>query len=353
MPTSNDGTSLESEQDIVTAFEKLFEDKEDAEKLSNDKESDEGKPEADEAEENEEASDDEANDETTDAEEPSEDDEGNEGETEDEDAKKITKKYADDEGTYVKVKVGDEEHEVPVKELKRLFGQEASLTKKSQEVAAKTKAAEDNSAKALAALDVMVKRAQEASKPYREINWAGLMKDPNVSAEVVQALQAEAKAAIDNETFLTGQMDQFMGSIRQQQAETQRTAAAEAIKALTTEGNPSYIKGWNNDLYNGLREFAVAQGLNRDMVNQLTDPAAFKMLHMAMQFHKGSQKVVTQKVNKSPKKIVKSSTSSSPPTKAGNQLVKRKDVLAKQKKAGGNLNSTIDAFEALLAGHDD
>jgi hypothetical protein len=353
MPIS-DGTTLESEQDIVSAFEELFKDK-DAETPS-EEESDEGKPEAKEAEENEEASDDEANDETEDAEdEPSEDDEGDEGETEDDDAdaKKITKKYADDEGTYVKVKVGDEEHEVPVKDLKRLFGQEASLTKKSQEVAAKAQLAEANSAKALTALDVMVKRAQEAAKPYREINWAGLMKDPNVSAEVVQALQAEAKAALDNETFLTGQMDAFMQHIRQQQAETQRTAAAEAIKSLTTEGSPNYVKGWNNDLYNGIREFAVSQGLSRDMVNQLTDPAAFKMLHMAMQFHKGSQKVVTKKVNKSPKKIVKSSTSSAAPSKAGTQLVKRKDALAKQKKAGGNMASTVDAFEALLNAHGD
>src|SRR5262249_30177638 len=141
------------------------------------------------------------------AETPSEGDESDEGETEE---TKAEKKYADDEGTYVKVKVGEEEHEVAVKDLKRLFGQEASLTKKSQQVAEQTKAAELSQAKSLAALDVMVKRAQEAANPYRNIQWAALMKDPNIAGEDVQALQEAAKAAFENETFLTGQLDGFM-----------------------------------------------------------------------------------------------------------------------------------------------
>jgi hypothetical protein len=45
-------------------------------------------------------------------------------------------------------------------------------------------------------------------------------------------------------------------------------------------------------------------------VNTLTDPAAIKMMHMAMLYAKGASKVVTtQKVNKTPKKIVKTSNS--------------------------------------------
>jgi hypothetical protein len=349
MPIDTDGT-LETDNEVISAFEELFKD---AEEPSKKKESDdEGASKADKAEETEEASDDEAKDETEDGESSSEDDEGDEGETESEDEEKpASKKYADDEGTYVKVKVGDEEHEVAVKDLKRLFGQEASLTKKSQEVAAKTKVAEENSAKALATLDIMVKRAQEASKPYRDLNWAGLMKDPNVSAEMLSALQADAKAAMDNETFLTSQLDGLMKHVREQQATTHREAATAAIKSLTTEGSPNYIKGWNNDLYNNIREFAVTQGMDGGIVNALTDPSAFKLLHMAMQFHKGSKKVVTtEKVNKSPKKIVKSSTSASAPDTKATQLIKRKEATAKQKKAGGNMASTVDAFEALMGG---
>lgn len=167
MPIDTDGT-LETEDQVIAAFEELFKDKEDAETPSPPKSDAEDKP-------TEDNSDDEANDETKDAETPSEDDESDEDATEEEstdedDSETEKKKYTDDDDTYTKIKVGDEEHEVSVKELKRLWGQEKALTQKSQEVAKQTKKAEEDTARALAALDVMVKRAQEASKPYREMN---------------------------------------------------------------------------------------------------------------------------------------------------------------------------------------
>src|SRR5262249_47659052 len=61
-----------------------------------------------------------------------------EGETE----KAPKRKYAE-EDAYAKVKVGDQELEVSVKDLKRLHGQEAALTRRSQEVAAERKATQD------------------------------------------------------------------------------------------------------------------------------------------------------------------------------------------------------------------
>jgi hypothetical protein len=327
----------------VNAFLKLL----DAEKPS-DEEHKEGETEEAKASEDTEATTeaDENNSETEDAETSSEDAEETEGETEE--TKATEKKYADDEGTYVKVKVGEEEHEVAVKDLKRLFGQEASLTKKSQEVAERTKAAEQSQAKSLAALDVMVKRAQEAANPYRNVNWAALMKDPNVSAEDVGALQEAARAAFENETFLTSQLDGFMQEVQSQQQATQAEAAKACIKALTDEASPTYIKGWDQKLYNDMREFAVSVGANKDMVNSLADPAAFKLIHMAMQFHKGQQKVVTQKVNKAPKKIVKSSTVSAPPSQDTNRAVGRQKAVANLKKAGGSMEAAQDAFMSLF-----
>jgi hypothetical protein len=337
--------TFETEDDTANAFLKLLDAETPSESDEKRKPASEETPEEDE--EDEAPNDDEAEGETEDAEEePSEDDEGNEDETEE---KPAQKKYADDDDTYVKVKVNDEEHEVPVKDLKRLWGQEASLTKKSQEVAAQSKKADEAQARSVAALDVLVKRAAEAANPYRQINWAGLMKDPNVSADEVAALQEAAKAAFDNETFLTGQLDNFMQAVVAQQRDAAAKQAADCIKALTDDKSPTYIKGWNQTLYNDIRQFAVTQGVSKDLVNALNDPGAFKILHMAMQFNAGSKKVVTTKpVNKSPKKIVKSSTASTTPTKGTTKAVARKEALAKQKRAGGNMESTANAFAALF-----
>lgn len=361
--STDTNVSLDNEHDIANAFEQFWKEQDalDAEagKTPSDK-SDEGKKKT-EAPKEDEVDDDETNptddDEgaTEDDENPSEDDDENaETETDeqgDDEPGDKKKKFTEDDEVYTKVKVGDQEHEVSVKELKRLYGQEKALTQKSQEVATKAKEAETNTAKALAALDIMAKRAAEAAKPYKEINWAALMKDPNVSAEDVAALQATARSVIENETFLTGQLDGLMQHISTQQATAHKEAAAAAVKALSTEGSPHYVKGWNNTLYNELRTFAVSQGFDQNVINQLTDPAAFKMLNMAMQFHKGSKKVVvTKAVNKSPKKIVKSSTVSGAPDKKTSSLVTRKDAVRKQAKAGGNMDATIDAFAAILGG---
>jgi hypothetical protein len=341
MPIDHDGT-FETEDDTANAFLKLW----DAEEPS-EEERKEGETEANKAEDTEdETTANENEGDTEDGESSSEDADETEGEAEETKAKK----YADDEGTYVKVKVGEEEHEVAVKDLKRLFGQEASLTKKSQEVAERTKAAEYAQAKSLAALDVMVKRAQEAANPYRNVNWAALMKDPNIAAEDVTALQEAAKSAFENETFLTGQLDHFMHEVQAQQVAAQAQAAQACIKALTDEQSPTHIKGWDQKLYNDMRSFAVSMGANQQMVDNLVDPAAFKLIHMAMQFHKGAQKVVTQKVNKAPKKIVKASTTSAPPNKDAGRTIDRNKAVAKMKKAGGSMQSAEEAFLALIGG---
>ena len=170
MPIEHDGT-FDTEDDAANAFLKLW----DAEEPS-DEERKEGETEETNVSEDteDETTADENEGETEDGESSSEDADETEGEAD----KTKAKKYADDEGTYVKVKVGEEEHEVAVKDLKRLFGQEASLTKKSQEVAERTKAAEYAQAKSLAALDVMVKRAQESANPYRNVNWGSLDEGP-------------------------------------------------------------------------------------------------------------------------------------------------------------------------------
>lgn len=337
--------TLETEDDAANAFLKLMDAEEPSGNEDKEGETEANKKKAEDTEADTETDDDDG--ETEDGESSSEDTEESDSEAEETQAEK--KKYADDEGTYVKVKVGEEEHEVAVKDLKRLFGQEASLTKKSQEVAERTKAAEAAQAKSLAALDVMVKRAQETANPYRNVNWASLMKDPSVSAEDVGALQEAARAAFENEQFLTGQLDSFMQEVQQQQAVAQRDAAANCIKALSDEQSPTYIKGWDQKLYNDMRSFAVSMGANQQMVDGLTDPSAFKLIHMAMQFHKGTQKVVTQKVNKAPKKIVKASTSSSPPTQETSKLVGRKQAVANMKKDGGSMQSAEDAFLAMFS----
>jgi hypothetical protein len=336
--------AIDGDENILDAFMTDPEEGDDAdEKQPSDKVKDEenNQPDADDEEASEETPEDETDEDG--------EQEGSEDDKDEDD--KPAKKFADDsDETYVKVKVGDEEQEVKVSDLKRLWGQEASLTRKSQEVAEVRKAVEADQAKNIAAYDIMLKRSTERANQYRELPWTQLLKDPNVPADQLQALQAEAQKAYEDETFLKNELDGFMQKVSANQLAARQTAARDCLKAINTADSPHHIKGWNEALYNDIRSFATEQGLDKEMVNNLTDPGAFKILHMAMQFKRGSTKVVTQKVNKTPTKIVKNSASA-PAARQSAKTVTVKQASSKAIKSGSQ-DDAINAFEAMFSGDD-
>ena len=293
-----------------------------------------------------EASDDEASEETPEDEDASDEDGEGQDDEQDEDEKRAEKKYADSDDVYTKVKVGDEEHEVSIKDLKRLYGQEASLTRKSQEVAEERKVIEAKRAENIAAYDIMTKRATERADQYRALPWVALQKDPNVPADQLEQLVQEARKAIEEETFLKSEMGTFMQKVQEETTVARRTAAQDALKQITNPESPAHIKGWNDALYNDIRQFGVQMGIPTDTVNELTDAGAIKIMHMAMQFHKGASKVVvTKKVDKTPRKIVKNSASS-PASRGTTKQVTVKTAMTKAKQSG-SMQDAADAFFAL------
>lgn len=319
---------------------------EDGDDASEEKPSKKEAPAADEEHDGADEGDEEAPEETP--EDETSDDEGDE-DTEDDEGKdeEKSKKFADDDDTYVKVKEGDVEHEVSVKDLKRLWGQEAALTRKSQEVAAERKAIDEKRAANIAAYDVLLKKVTERADKYRALPWAALMKDQNVPAEQLQALQAEAQEAVQEETFLKTELGNFMQAVAKEQAEAQRKAAQECVKALNNPESKSHIKGWNDAVYNDIRKFATDEiGISAETVNGITDAGAIKVLHMAMQFARGKTKVVTKKVNKTPTKIVKS-TAAAPAARGSAAQATAKSAVKKAVKSG-SMEDAAHAFEALM-----
>ncbi len=261
------------------------------------------------------------------------------------------KKYVDDDGHFVKIKVGEEEKEVAVKDLKRLFGQEAALTNKSQEVANARKAAEADAQKYATSLNVLLKRASEKAEPYRNIDWLAVSKDTSISQEAASALLAEAQRALDDEAFLGQSLNTFMNEVNAKKSADRVESAKACVKALTTAPtdtapNATYIKDWNPKTYEDVRAFGVEMGIPQDAVNTLTDPVAIKIMHMAMLFKKGASKVVTTTVNKTPKKIVK--TSSSPAARTS-KVSADTDKAFKALKRSGSVDAAGDAFLASFA----
>lgn len=265
-----------------------------------------------------------------------------EEETEDKADDTPKRKYAEDDDVYVKVKVGDEEQEFSVKDLKRLAGQEAALTRRSQETAELRKVADAEQAKALAVLQVMTKRAQDKAEPYKKIDF--LQAAQHLNPQELEALRSEAVRFLDEEKFMLQETGNFMKALNEKNTANTRAAAKACVDALKDQAGPHYIEGWSDKVYDELRAFAVNQGVDRSIVDQLVDPAAIKLLHFANAYMKGQSKVTTTKVNKTAKKIVKTTKVVEPP--------RPEDASDKQRKADARLRRSgkvDDAAEAFLS----
>lgn len=253
--------------------------------------------------------------------------------------KPATKPVTDDD--IVEVTVDGETRRASVRELKRLFGQEAALTRKSQEVAEQRKETEAQRERYAAALDKMVQRAREAFEPYAKIDY--LQAQQRLSPEDFAALRQDAQASQETLKYLEGELDAF---IKETHERVQSDLRARAKEAITTLSDPEKgIPGWNNTLYDEIRTYSISQGLPPEVVNTIVDPAAIKMLWKAMRYDKvqtEAKQKVQRKVN-APQKVIKTQARD----ERDGTATSRRDALTAMRKSGGTLDSAADAFLAL------
>ncbi len=318
---------------LVQDAEKPSEPEEDQEEQE-----DSGEPE----EEAEETSEDDETPEDTedDSEDDEEADETEEAEEDTEtDSKQKKPVVIESEDAIVKIKVDGEERTATIKDLKRLYGQEASLTRKSQEAAETKKRADESGAKYVAGLEKLLERAKSQAAPYENINFLALTKDPNVSSEELSALSDAATRSFENVRYLEQELDGVLKAAQEQRQQQMMVQAREAIKTLTDP--KTGIPGWNEQMYNDIRKFAVDSGMDSQVVNEMVDPVAFKILHAAMQYQKGKTAVnKTKKVDKTPKRIIKGTP---------DEVVKRSKVepakaSMKRLRDTGSVDDAADAF---------
>jgi hypothetical protein len=155
-------------------------------------------------------------DEGSDASPESDEDDGEPGDDENDEG--AEKKFADDD-VYVKVTEGDAVHEVPLKNLTRLYGQEAALTRKSQEVAELRKTAEAAQEEPVGASG-LDRTCEREGGPLQENRLDGVVEDPNISVEEVRT-PCRSTEGIEEESFLTQKPRRLHGGSQKQ---TPRTA---------------------------------------------------------------------------------------------------------------------------------
>lgn len=229
-------------------------------------------------------------------------------ETED-DGEEETYEVSDD--TMVEVVVSGETQQVSVGDLKRLAGQEKSLTQKSQEVSRLRKEAVESSEKSHLVLQKLIEKAEADYKPYADVDM--LVASKTMSDNDFAALRKEAQLAKANLDFLKEEADGFYRGLQQQQQKAMQEAATECVKTLQNE-----LPNWSNQLYNDIRAYAVSQGLPQEQVDQYVDPNVIMLLNKARMFDEG-RKVATVKKKTPKKRVLKSKKAPATPAQRRNE----------------------------------
>jgi len=341
-PIQQDGaTDIEySSDDAADAFSKLW-------KLDAPNEpSEDDKEKKQETAEDETPNDDvEANDATETSEETPEGEEGDEGDDESEgedEGKQPTVEIKDDH--QFEVTVDGQQIKKSLGELKRLAGQEAALTRKSQEVATQRKSIGEQSAVLLAQQQALLDRAKKRYEPYANLDLLAASKNPNISAEELVAVRNAAQAAYDDVKYLETETSRVAEALREQARKELMEQAQESLKTLSDPEKG--IEGFNQQVYGDICTFAVEQGLPAEIVNDLVNPAAIKLINMARLYAKGQKAVQTAKPDKkkAPKRIVKG-TASAETTKKVTTTAKSAEPMKRLQKSGA-VEDAADAFMA-------
>lgn len=242
------------------------------------------------------------------------------------------------------VKVDGEERRVTVKDLSRLYGQEQALTKKSQ---AASQIAKDNQVRADAlevAFSELLNKAEERLKPYKELNLFALSK--SMSAEELAYLEQNKKEREAEVEFLNSKLGEFLHNRQIERNKSRFEAGREALRQINDPKHANHIPDWSDEVYDGLRNYAVSQGMDAQVFNDTTDAVSIKILWKAAQFEK-----VTEELNKlkaSPPAPTSAKKSLTPGTSDNKADGTRQKSLLDRAKRTGNEDDVARAWKARI-----
>lgn len=247
------------------------------------------------------------------------------------------KKLVEDDESLVKLTVDGQELEVSVKDLKRLYGQEASLTRKSMELATRRKEAEEIGTFHAQGLQRLVQMAEEEYAPYANIDFNIAAKD--LTTEEYKALREEAMSKYEKYQFLTQELTQHTHKMQAHTAALKQEQATATIQELS---NPETgINGWGPKLYEEIGAYAISKGMRAEVFQNILDAPSLRILHDAYRLDK-ARNVATKRKAAAPQNILKSSAT--PDTSRFNGD-KSKAAMSKLRQTGNR----DDAVTALLS----
>lgn len=270
------------------------------------------------------------------------DDSDDDEDSDEEDADEEQEPSVASDDAKVTVEVNGESKEFTVGDLKRLAGQEAALTQKSQEVSNQQKQYEEGLKVQRAGLEEMVNRAAKRFEPYKDVDWnlAAQQYDP----DTYTALKEDAKAAYSDMQFFQNELSQLVQRQDQESQQRLQEQAKEAVKIL--KDPEQGIPGFNREMFTQLRDYGIEMGISANDMDKMVHPAAWKLLHKASEYDKLQQ---AQQGAKPAKRKTKRKVKTTKTQSSGESASQRrsKEALSSISSKSG-LDSVEAAAEALL-----
>lgn len=265
-------------------------------------------------------------DEDEDEDEPEGDDETPEGAAEDDKAKEAEgpTEIADD--MIAKVTVDGQEIQLTGADLKRLAGQEAALTKKSQ-------AADQLGTRSAMVLRGALEIAKEDLDEYEGVDW--LVEKDRMDPEWFEYHRGRAAQAEARFNTLMGVAQAQMAEQAQRAEEVSAEHRAQATAAIKAK-----VPEWDDSRDAANVSYMIAQGLTEETARSLLDPVARILVDKARLYDEGKTKAAA-KLAKAPEKTVQ-------PGGATKAEVQTKAIQNASERLKGGKGSDEDAMAVLM-----
>lgn len=280
-----------------------------------------------------------------------EEDTADENEDTDEDVNEV--EISDD--TLIEVKVNGQVDQVPIKDLRRLAGQEKALTRKSMAVAAQAEKAKAQEQFAETRLNKAKEKAETRYKQYEQIDFVALAQSGNYSSEDIERYREAAKEAKAELDYFNEELETFYKETQEARQKDLVEQGKQALEQFEDPASLFYIEDFR-DRYNDLASHAQSLGITPDKLNTTPDPWFWKLLDDSLR-RGTAKKTLTTATNKeakakrikkpsSSKTVLKSRKSKRQEQRGLSADRRKEEAMAKLRKSGSK-GDALAAFAAL------
>lgn len=241
----------------------------------------------------------------------------------------------DDDFTY---KFDGKDHVVKAKDVRRLVGQEAALTQKSQE----TSQLRDHY---LTSLSDLLGREQKKLEYYNTIDFDLLARNPAITDDEIKALKSEKAELESNIAYLTGEKERTREQVSKEDQEKFYKDARAAKAQLEDVNSEFHIPEWSPKVYQELFEFGSRFGIKESDYIKITNAGDFKLLWMAKQFLDAKNKVPPRLKPKVKSVANKTLKPNSADVEAGSEGI---DTSMKRLRKTGSMDDATSVFKNIL-----